>query len=197
MQTPSERHSTDMLFVFLVFAVFLLSSVLLITLGTNEYRRILTGMARNDNTRIAEAYLTQKIRRVRAENAVTEGSVDGSPALLLKEEIGGRPYVTWLYVRDGYLRELITEEGRTGFLPEVGQPILPASALEFSFPSPSLLLVRVIPAENPNMGLSFHGEPGEDAAAVGAAPLAPLSAGSAEEPEEAPSYLLLTLAPQN
>lgn len=156
MNRRTDSHSTEFLFILLVLGMFVLGSMLLISLGTKEYRAIVSGMEENSNDRLTEAYLTQKIRRHRRTGAVTTDEVDGSPALLLSDEYQGGTYVTWIYVKDGYLRELTTSEGRRDFLPEAGDPILPAEVFELSPAGDrSLLITAGTPAEDGGGVTSF------------------------------------------
>ena len=127
-----KRHSSDLIFVLMIFAVFLVSALLLITAGTGEYRKITARSLENDDLRIASAYLTQKVRQGKRADGIRTGSIDGIDALLLRQEIAGRTYVTYLYVCEGELRELMTEEGNTDVVAISGTPILPMRDLSFS-----------------------------------------------------------------
>ena len=147
MKKPEDRHSIDFVFVLLVFACFMITATLLISLGTNEYRRIVATMQDNDSVRLPSAYITQKIRQCRSEDAVHVTELAGSPALTLRQEIAGKNYVTWLYTRKGTLRELLVPEGNTDFEPATGTPILPLQDLSFEELGPGIVLVRLTPED--------------------------------------------------
>ena len=71
---PQERsHSIDLLFVLLIFAAFVLTAMLLISMETSEYQRIIGRMQDNDLSRVTTAYLTQKVRQGREAEAITGG----------------------------------------------------------------------------------------------------------------------------
>ncbi|MCR5369845.1 MAG: DUF4860 domain-containing protein [Clostridium sp.] len=147
MKYQNDRHSMDIVFVLLVFASFMITATLLISLGTNEYRRIAASMQQNDNVRLPSAYVTQKVRQCRTEDAVHVTELDGSPALTLRQEIGGKNYITWLYTRKGTLRELLVPEGNSDFEPATGTPVLPIQDLSFEELGPGVVLVSLTPED--------------------------------------------------
>ena len=55
MKYNTQRHSVDLLFILLLFAGFLLTAVLLVTMGTREYRGIVETMQENSK-RIIDSY---------------------------------------------------------------------------------------------------------------------------------------------
>ena len=147
MKKREDRHSIDFVFVLLVFACFMITATLLISLGTNEYRRIVATMQENDSVRLPSAYITQKVRQCRSVDAVHVTELSGSPALTLRQEIAGKNYITWLYTRKGTLRELLVPEGNRDFEPATGTPILPLQDLSFEELGPGVVLVRLTPED--------------------------------------------------
>jgi len=143
MKNEYRRHSVDFLFVLLIFAAFILTALLLITMGTSEYRRIVTRSGENDNIRITSSYLQQKIRQGRAVDAVSIGSIDGEEALAIRQDIAGNSYVTYLYVYQGQLRELMTKEGNTDVIAASGTAILPMQSIRFEIPSDDVICARL------------------------------------------------------
>ena len=61
-----------------------------------------------------------------------DGDSAGNDTLFLREEIEGEPYITRIYVWDGYLRELFAAAGDP-FVPEDGEKILAAETLSFTY----------------------------------------------------------------
>ena len=147
MKREGTKHSIDFLFVLLIFVGFLGTAIMLIMLGTNEYHRIVEGMQENDNVRIASAYLTQKVHQTKGADAVSVGELEGTPALMLRERIGSRNYITYLYVYEGQLRELMTAEGNDGIRAVSGTEILPLRRLEFEDTGQGAVLVSSEDAE--------------------------------------------------
>ncbi|MBQ1290303.1 MAG: DUF4860 domain-containing protein, partial [Lachnospiraceae bacterium] len=61
---------------------------------------------------------------------VEAGELEGVSALLIHEEVAGRPFVTYLYAYDGHLNELFTPED-SGFGLIAGSAILPLNDIQF------------------------------------------------------------------
>ena len=125
-------HSIDLVFVLLIFAAFVSAAVMLISMGTGEYRKIIGRMQDNDLSRITAAYLAQKVRQGRAENAVSVRDFHGIPSLCIRTETNGREYETFLYVHEGYLTELMTPVAcEDDVIPAGGMPVVPVEELSF------------------------------------------------------------------
>ena len=144
MKNKTRRHSVDLLFILLVFAAFIITALLLISMGTAEYHRIVTRSGENDNLRIASTYLLQKVRQGRAADAVFIGSIDEQEALAVRQEIAGSTYVTYLYVYEGQLREVMTKEGNTDVIASSGTAILPMQSIRFDTPSEDAIRARLL-----------------------------------------------------
>ena len=127
-----NRHSIDLVFVLLIFAAFVSAAVMLISLGTGEYRKIIGRMQDNDLSRITAAYLAQKVRQGREVNAVRVREFHGIPSLCIRTEINGVECETFLYVHEGYLTELMTPTTyEDDVIPAGGMPVIPVEDLSF------------------------------------------------------------------
>ena len=75
------RHSMDVIFAWLLFAVFAASSVLLVLLGVRIYAGAASGLNQTDST-VLLSYLTEKLRTCPDRDAVllAEGGPAGSRA---------------------------------------------------------------------------------------------------------------------
>lgn len=116
-----ERHFiVDILFVLALFGVFTVSALMLVTIGSEVYRHTVEDMGSNFESRTAVAYITEKIRQ--NDNVITDSSnnttqnisistLAGEPALMLSQVIDGETYCTYLYLHDGYLKELFMRSG--------------------------------------------------------------------------------------
>lgn len=123
MKQKSNRHIIDVLFVIGLFSIFALSAVFLITIGADIYRKTVTHMDENFNTRTSLAYITEKLRQADQEDRISLGSIEEHPALILRSESGGITYRTYIYEADGSLQELMMREDLT-LSAAAGQPIL-------------------------------------------------------------------------
>lgn len=132
MNTGKEkRYVVDVLFVLALFLVFVVSAVLLIALGANVYRKNMDSMAQNYTYRSSHAYLAEKVRSADAQNAVSIGELNGQQALLLRQDINGIPYTTYLYFHEGYLTELFCKS-EVHLPPSAGMKLLPLRDISFS-----------------------------------------------------------------
>ncbi len=121
-----NRHMVDVLFVIALFCVFAICALMLVIIGSDVYRKTVRSMDQNYNTRTSFAYITEKIRQFDSEDAVSVGSLDGTDALVLTTTANDTAYSTYIYMYDGYLKELFTKSD-TAISLESGQNILPLS----------------------------------------------------------------------
>ena len=145
MKNNGNKHYIDILFVLLIFASFMITALLLISLGTNEYRRIVQRMGDNDNLRTASAYLTQKVRHCKGDDGIEISSLEGTQALKLYETIGGADYVTWIYASEGQMCEQFTSASNPDVKLSGGTQIFPLESLEFDYTDETedALIVRI------------------------------------------------------
>ena len=106
MKIKSRQHSSDLLFILLLFASLVLVCILLIAMGCGVYENVLDSMNRNDDSRTVSAYLLQKVRQDQDLGAVSCGTLDGTDAIILNQNLDGEAYCTYLYCHDGKLCEL-------------------------------------------------------------------------------------------
>ena len=143
MKSQERSHSIDLLFVLLIFAAFVLTAMLLISMETSEYQRIIGRMQDNDLSRVTTAYLTQKVRQGRETEAITAEDFHGIPSLCIRSRIAGGRYETYLYVFEGRLMELMTPEGNVNnVIPAGGTPLVPMEELRFEFIKDNAVLVE-------------------------------------------------------
>ncbi len=133
MIRQDNRHYIDILFVLLVFASFMLTALLLIAMGTAQYRKIVGNMDESDRLRTASAYITQKVRSSRQEGMIQTGTLEGIPALKIYTDIDGVSYITWIYAYEDQMCEQFAAEARDDVKAAGGTRIYPLNALEFSF----------------------------------------------------------------
>lgn len=150
-----ERHFiVDILFVLALFGVFTVSALMLVTIGSEVYRHTVNDMSSNYETRTSIAYITEKIRQndniiaddttYTSEN-ISISTLDGEPALMLAQNIDGETYCTYLYLHEGYLKELFMRSGN--YLGDetlaAGQEIMELSAFTMEQVSDNLLSIQL------------------------------------------------------
>lgn len=106
-----KQHAIDIIFVLSLFCAFAVLALFVVVLGANVYKGISADMTRNYDARTSLAYMSEKIRQNDVEGGVFVGDVNGSKALVLKQETGGQAYETWVYVEDGWLSEVTVAAG--------------------------------------------------------------------------------------
>lgn len=130
---PSSSRSGSMAFLFsmLLFLVFILCSVFIILIGSRVYTNI---RARNDAAFYSDtalSYISNKVRQADRSGFVNVEEIDGLSVLVLTSEYDGILYDTWIYTKDGSLRELFSEKG-SGLTTDDGLPIMDCGAVFFS-----------------------------------------------------------------
>lgn len=146
-----ERHFVvDILFVLALFGVFAVSALVLVTIGANVYQHTVSAMNTNYDSRTAIAYITEKIRQsdcVLSDGtpAVSIGTLEQTPALILTDELDGEYYCTYLYLHDGWLRELYMRQGAYlgDNMEDAGKNILELESLSYEQAAPNLLRVTM------------------------------------------------------
>lgn len=145
----------DVLFVLALFGVFTVSALMLVTIGAEVYRNTVDDMGRNYEARISIAYITEKIRQndslppssdADSSNEICISTLDGEPALLMTQETDGEHYLTYLYLYDGFLKELYVRSGSDigGDIRAAGQNIIKLSSLKLEQVTDNLLSIEMI-----------------------------------------------------
>lgn len=136
----NRRRSIDNIFILVLAGIFLLTSVALVVLGADIYKK--TASANQDayQIRTASLYFDQKIHSADASGAVELSSLEsGQQALVLKEG----DYETWIFLAGGQLREATVRIGTT-VTESFGQPVLELDSLEFSPLKNDLLRITAV-----------------------------------------------------
>lgn len=140
MRQSARRHMVDVLFALALFCVFAASLLAVVLLGADVWRRTADGMRQNFSMRTSLAYVSEKVRRNDAADAVYIGQLGGSPALVLEQNVFGAVYRTYIYHYDGALREVFAGPSAV-VLPESGQSIADLSGFSVSERDDGLFLI--------------------------------------------------------
>lgn len=142
----------DILFVLALFGVFTVSALMLVTIGAEVYRNTVDDMGRNYESRISTAYITEKIRQndnlhsgTSSVNEICISTLDGEPALLITQNINDENYLTYLYLYDGFLKELYVKSGNNigGDILAAGQNIMKLNAFNIEQVADNLLSIEL------------------------------------------------------
>ena len=129
MNQKQDKHIIDVLFVIGLFCLFALSSIFLITIGANIYRKTVSHMNENFNTRTSLSYVTEKIRQADESGAISLGTLDGNPTLILSSKTDDTIYHTYIYEYQGMLKELL-ERSDVSLQASAGQDIMDVEKFE-------------------------------------------------------------------
>lgn len=126
-----KKSNLGSVLVLLVFAVFMVSVLLVLLTGADVVQTLTQRDQSSYNQRTAAQYITTRVRQGDQSGMICVRSFAGQDALVLTEEIDGICYETLVYCFDGYLRELFQEVG-LDLEPEFGEWILPLEAFRVS-----------------------------------------------------------------
>jgi hypothetical protein len=124
--SSTNNHHTETLAAMLLFGVFAVCVLLVLFTGTRVYRRLSEQNSSNYYRRTCTQYLVTRVHN--AERIETAPFGNGN-AMLLREDIEGTEYVTYVYCYDGFLCELFTEYQEEAE-PENGEAVIRADALD-------------------------------------------------------------------
>jgi len=125
-----SKTRADTLFVLIIFCVFAVSVLLVLMLGADINQSMTEISREQEDERMVLSYIRTKFRSNDENGNVFVGEFAGIPALIYKEDIGGRAFHTLIYHYDGWLRELFSEVD-LDFLPSDGTAIIPVDNLLF------------------------------------------------------------------
>lgn len=100
----------NLLFTMLLFLVFILCALFTVLFGGRVYENISARMEDSYSGSVALNYVANKVRQGDRAGLVRVVEIEGTPVLELAQEINGSRYVTWIYHREGTIRELFTRE---------------------------------------------------------------------------------------
>jgi hypothetical protein len=116
--------------VLLLMGMFVLLSVGVMVLGISVYNNTNKLSADNYAQRTVLSYIANQVRRGDASGGVEVRDIDGTRALVFRQDFDGSDYLTCLYAHEGALRELFTEDGSEQELSS-GISIMPVADLSF------------------------------------------------------------------
>lgn len=138
-KTQTKGQSISGLFTMLLFLVFVLCALFSVLMGSQVYENITKRSDENFSGTTALSYIANKIRQGDRQDGVDIIEVDGTSVLQLKQKIGEETYHTWIYWKDGSIRELFTDEN-SGLGLDDGLEILECSGLSMEKKGSSIIL---------------------------------------------------------
>lgn len=142
-----QPHIVDVIFVLALLGLFALSSLILITAGSEIYQNTVKNMQSNYEMRTSTSYLSEKVRHAKSFELTTLKDTD---AIAISSYVGETEYVTYLYYYDGYLRELYTSADTDlgSSMLAAGQKITKLNSLTFDKDDNGLIKATLVYTDN-------------------------------------------------
>lgn len=111
-----NKSVVDFLFILALFGAFAITALFVVLFGARIYRTTVSNMNTNYEKRTAMSYLTEKIRSHDYSGGVDVSDMDSisggadHSVLKLYQNVGDTRYVTYLFLKDGYLMEFTADE---------------------------------------------------------------------------------------
>lgn len=148
-------HVIDFLFVLSLFCVFTVSAFLVVAIGARVYRSTADHMEDTYSTRTALSYVAEKIRRHDESGLVSLSSLEGHPALLLKDQEAGKTYITYLYADGERLLEFTAAEG-SEVSADMGQEIIAVKDFSITGRENGFILLSAKASDGNPVSLFLH-----------------------------------------
>lgn len=132
-----KSHTIEMIFPKLLFILFSLCALFLMTAGVKSYLAF-NQQCESDMT-TALAYIKTKVDMNNDMDNIDIGTIDDTPCLMLKDIIQEETYITYIYVYNDQLTELWIPENE---IPQIaaGTPFMEMKSISFHFDKKTLQL---------------------------------------------------------
>ncbi|WP_294464366.1 DUF4860 domain-containing protein [uncultured Anaerofustis sp.] len=130
MKNNSNSHTIQTAMALIMFCLFLVSILLVLTSGVKSYSSIASKLSSRYESRTCLNYISSKVKYNDTQNSVDIKDFNGKNALYIKNQIDDKEFNTIIYYYDGYVKELTVEEGKELGL-NSGQNIVPIKNIEF------------------------------------------------------------------
>lgn len=127
----SDKHVIDFIFPLTLLLVFAVSALIVLLLSARIYASQTTRTDENYQASTPLAYITEKFRANDEAGAIQIEEKDGTLCLAFHQTSKSGGYTTYLYVNDGWLRELVVRDGVETTL-ESGKKVIEAKKLQAS-----------------------------------------------------------------
>lgn len=156
----SKGQTMNVLFTMLLFLVFVLCALFTVLIGGKVYENISSRMEDNYSGSVSLNYIANKVRQGDEAGQITVREIDGIAVLELGQNIGDQKFVTWIYCRDGYIRELFTDT-ESGLGLNDGLEIIECDGLELAMDN-RILTVATTGAGGSRLMMSVRSEGAAD-----------------------------------
>lgn len=139
-RTQAHSHMIGELFTFLLFAMFLILSLLIVVIGADGYRGVVDASETVGEMRTSLGYVAGKLRSDAANNGarLVPFGEDGN-ALILTEMYEGTRYDTAIYYQDGALYEAYINADELALEDAFGDRLVEVAGFDMALEGDSLL----------------------------------------------------------
>lgn len=136
----NRRHVVDLLFPLALFFVLAVSAVALVILASGQYSQQVTDSNATFSNSTALSYVTEKIHQNDENGNISLGTFDGQESLIISQTYNEQTYITYLYLYEGYLRELFIQKDVQAAASD-GRKILEVQDFSFEESQPGIILL--------------------------------------------------------
>ena len=129
--TGKKGQMINTLFTMLLFLVFVLCALFTVLIGGKVYENVASRTEDNYTGSVALNYVANKVRQGDMADSISVTDIEGIPVLQMKQEIEGDSYITWIYYKDGSVRELFTDT-ESGLTLADGLEIMKCEGMNFT-----------------------------------------------------------------
>lgn len=126
-----QKHSIEVVFTMVTFLVYAMVLLMFVSLGATVYRSVTQQMELHQTQRTAENYLREKVRQNDRTGDISIGEIEGVPALQIGQTVGGKEYVTYIFIEGGSLKELLVSAEKKAKMSD-GTVLLSMEAVSFT-----------------------------------------------------------------
>ena len=102
-----QKHSIEVVFTMVTFLMYAMALLMFVSLGATVDRSVTHQMELPQTQTTAGNYLREKVRQNDRTEAVSIGRREGEPSLEIRQNIGEKEYVTYIFAEGGSLKELL------------------------------------------------------------------------------------------
>ena len=158
MKKRTTEYHFDGLAALLLFGVFAACVALILIVGADAYRRLVTRDGAVHNRSTSMQYVATRVRQAEGPDRISVEDFGGVNALALTDSLG---CITRVYYYDGPIMELYTNIDNV-LSPKAGEKVIEAGGLDFSLED-GLLTITVIDLEGGQSTLRLSVRGGEEA----------------------------------
>lgn len=151
----NKRQSVQFLFTMLLLFFLAISALFTILFGAKLYENIGGRMEENFSSTTSLSYISNKVRQGDRAGQIYVENIEGTEVLTLVEKYDEDVYNTYIYCKDGKLKELFCKEG-SGLGLEDGMDIMELSGISFEMIGDELLKIENSHEKGSSLTLSLR-----------------------------------------